>query len=482
MEYLEDHIWSILVVINYALAIGLSIVILFKQLTPTKTLSYIIVLLVFPFLGLLVYVLFGQDYRKSKIFNRKNVLNQTVVKQLLDDLSLSKHHFETIQDVLGEKSRIINLLYSGGDSKLTIHNELEVLKNGEEKFKFLLEDLKNAKHHIHLEYYILTDDIIGTNVLDVLCDKAKEGVEVRLIYDDVGSRLSHKTKRSLSESGVMFYPFMPVFFPRFAGKMNYRDHRKIAVIDGCIAYVGGINISDHYINLGSDVYWRDTHLRIHGDAAKHLQILFFTTWNFVSERNISLSKSYFPDIKIDQILGVQIIGSGPDTDWPYIKEAVFASINIASDYIYLTTPYFIPSDEIIAALQTAARSGVLVKLLLPKHSDSWISGFATNSYLTSLLEAGVEVFLYEKGFIHAKTMVVDDELCSVGTANMDYRSYEINFEVNAFIYNQDVAFKLKAMFDNDLKDATRIDKNQWSRRSFFYKLLESFAKLLAPLL
>lgn len=482
MEFITDNIWAILVGVNYALAIALIIVILFKQLTPSKTLSYIIVLMVLPFLGLLVYVLFGQDYRKSKIFDRKNILNQSIVKNLLKDLTLTKHHFQTIESVLGDKSKIISLLYSGGDSKLTIHNELKVLKNGEEKFEALIEDLKNAKHHIHLEYYIFTDDVIGTNVIDLLCKKSEEGVEVRLIFDDVGSKIASKSKSKLKLSGVQFHAFMPVLFPRFTGKMNYRDHRKIAIIDGEIGYVGGINISDDYININKEVYWRDTHLKITGDAVKHLQILFFTGWNFVTGNTVELSKIYFPETHIDSVRGVQIIGSGPDTDWPYIKEAVFSAITTASNYLYLTTPYFIPNDEIIVALQTAARSGVDVRLLIPKKSDSWISGSATNSYLNHLLEAGVKVYLYEKGFVHAKTLVMDDEVCSIGTANMDFRSYEINFEVTAFLYDKPTCLELKEQFEDDLKSASIMDLDQWNNRPLYYKFLESIARLLAPLL
>ena len=482
MNFVTDNIWAILVGINYALAIALIIVILFKQLTPSKTLSYIIVLMVLPFLGLLVYVLFGQDYRKSKIFDRKNILNQSIVKSLLNDLTLTKHHFQTIESILGEKSKIISLLYSGGDSKLTIHNELEVLRNGEKKFEALIEDLRGAKHHIHFEYYIFTDDVIGNNIIDLLCKKAEEGVEVRLIFDDVGSNISRKSKSKLKTSGVQFHAFMPVLFPRFTGKMNYRDHRKIAVIDGEIGYLGGINISDDYININEEVYWRDTHLKIRGDAVKHLQILFFTSWNFVSGSSVELSKVYFPETNLEGIHGVQIIGSGPDTDWPFIKEAVFSAITTASDYLYLTTPYFIPNDEIVVAMQTAARSGVDVRLLLPKKSDSWISGSASNSYLNELLEAGVKVYLYEKGFIHAKTFVMDDEVCSIGTANMDFRSYEINFEVTAFVYDKPTCMQLKEQFEEDLKSASVMNLEKWESRSIFYKFLESIARLLAPLL
>lgn len=482
MDYIKTHIWTLLVAINYALAIALIIIILFKQLNPSKTISYILVLLAFPFLGLIVYVLFGQDYRKTKIFNRKNVLDQQIVKEILDKLKLKKNQEDQVEEILQEKSKLFKLIYNSEKSRLTTYNQIRVLINAEEKFDVLLSDLKKAKHHIHLEYYIFNDDDIGTEIIDLLCKKAQEGVEVRFVYDDVGSKISSKNKRRLTEAGVLHFPFMPVLFSGLTGKMNYRDHRKIIVIDGKIGYLGGINIADHYINRGKTDYWRDTHVRIDGEAVKPLQILFFTTWDFVQGGGTELSASYFPEYRPNNRIGVQIISSGPDTDWPNIMEALFAAITAASSYVYITTPYFIPNDEILAALQIAARSGVEVKLLIPYTSDSWISGSATNSYLQVMLEAGVEVYRYKKGFIHAKTMVLDDEVCSVGTANMDYRSFEINFEVNAFIYDKETSKQLKTQFLKDLDDAEALKITTWEKRPIGKKLIESLSKLLAPLL
>lgn len=482
MEYIKTHIWSFLVAINYGLAIALIVVILFKQLNPNKTLSYILVLLLFPFLGLIVYVLFGQDYRKSKIYTRKNVLDQQVVKNILNELQLTHSDEDIVDELLKEKSKLYKLIHNSEKSKLTTYNEVDILINGEEKFKVLLKDLRDAKHHIHIEYYILEDDAIGSKIIDILCQKASDGVEVRLVYDAVGSSISYANKKRLTNAGVAHFPFMPVLFSGLTGKMNYRDHRKIIIIDGKTGYIGGINIADHYINDGQSLYWRDTHLKIQGEAVNPLQILFFTTWDFVQDTSIQLSESYFPLYQPNHRAGVQIAASGPDTDWPNIMEAIFAAIMVARSYIYITTPYFIPNDEILVALQTAARSGIEVKLLIPKTSDSWISGSATNSYLKMMLDAGVQVYRYSRGFIHAKTIVLDDEVCSIGTANMDYRSFEINFEVNAFIYDKNTSSQLKEVFLRDLEDAEQLTLDQWSQRSIGKKLLESLAKLLAPLL
>lgn len=482
MELLKQYFWQIIFGLNYILALFAVITLLLKKINPTKTLSYIIVLLVFPFFGLLVYYLFGQEYRKTKIFNRKKVLNQSVIKRIRNDLELELREISEVDDLLDEKSKLIPLLYNSAKSQLTINNDIKLIKNGDDKFKLLLEDLKNAKHHIHLEYFIIKDDIIGTEVLETLCTKAKEGVEVRIVIDDVGSSISSKMKRKIEQSGVEMFPFMPVLFSRFTGQMNYRDHRKIIVIDGKIGYVGGINISDCYLNANNDRYWRDTHLRVFGEVVKPLQILFFTTWDFVSEEETEVSKVYFPNHNCTGNIPIQIAASGPDTDRSNIMEAIFVGITNAQDYIYVTTPYFIPNDEILTALQVAARSNLEVKIIVPKKSDSWVAENATNSYLESLLEAGVEVYHYTKGFIHAKTIVVDGVFSTVGTANLDYRSFNINFEVNALVYHKALSSELTEFFNEDIKDCEKLELKAWRNRSKRSKVIEALARLLAPLL
>jgi cardiolipin synthase len=482
LDFVKNHIWQILIGLNYVLALSAVVTILFKRLNPTKTLSYIIVLLVFPFIGLLVYYFFGQEYRKSKIFNRKNVLNQSVIKKIQDELELDNRKIDEVDKLLDEKSKLIPLLYNSEKSKMTINNEVKLIKDGDDKFNLLLKDIKQAEHHIHLEYFILKDDKIGTELLSLLCNKAEEGIEIRIVIDDVGSSISSRMKRKLKNSGIEMHAFMPVLFSRFTGQMNYRDHRKIIVIDGKIGYVGGINISDDYVNANNKLYWRDTHIRIVGEAVKPLQILFLTTWDFVTKDDINISKVYFPKHNCKENVPLQIAASGPDTDWSNIMEAIFVAITNAEDHIYITTPYFIPNDEIVTALQVAARSNIEVKLIVPKKSDSWVAGYATNSYLDQLLEAGVEVYNYTKGFVHAKTMIVDGVFGTVGTANMDYRSFKINFEVNALVYNKEFCAELTTLFNDDLNDSEKLDYEVWKNRSKSKKLIEAVARLAAPLL
>ena len=484
LEFAKNNFWIILIIFNYIIAVSAVITILLKNTNPTKTLSYIIVLVFFPFLGILVYYLFGQEYRKNKIFTRKHILNKNVVKSINKELELNKKELKRVNNYLDEKVRLVKLMHNNENEPLTLNNKIDLLKNGEVKFKQLLEDINLAKHHVHLEYYIIKDDNIGTKVLNLICKKAKEGIEVRLSYDDVGSNISNKMKSKLSDSGVKHYPFMPVLLPRFTGKMNYRNHRKIAIIDGVIGYVGGINIGDEYLNDNdSSRFWRDTHLRIEGDAVKSLQIHFLSTWDFVSDERLKIYKAYFPDVdeKKNQI-GLQIAASGPDTDWANIMEVTLTAIITATDYVYITTPYFVPNDEMITALQIAAKSGVDVRLIIPKKSDSWVVKHASNSYLNALLKANIKVYKYSKGFIHAKTMVVDDVFSTVGTSNMDYRSFNINFEINSLIYDKDKSKQLKQHFLEDMKNSQEVNHEAYLKRSKFDKVKESYCRLWSPLI
>ncbi len=484
LKFLTNNFWILLLVINYILVIIVAFAILLKNINPTKTLSYIIVLAFFPFFGLIVYYLFGQEYRKNKIFNRKNILNQKIIEEVNHQLEPERWEINTLEkDLLDERIKLVKLLQSDKNSPLTTHNDLQIIKNGENKFKLLLEDLKNAKDHIHLEYYILRDDKIGMQILDMLCDKASKGIDVKLSIDDVGSSVSRKSKRHLTKSGVQWHSFMPVLFPGFTGKMNYRNHRKIAIIDGEIGYIGGINVSDTYVNYeDSESYWRDTHLRVIGEAVKSLQIHFLMNWEFVSGQKIKLKKNYFPPVEYKNILAMQIAASGPDTDWASIMEVIFTAIVTSEKYVYITTPYFIPNDQIITALQVASKSGIDVRLLIPKNSDSWTAKHATNSYLECLLVANVKIYRYCKGFIHAKTMVVDDMFSTIGTTNMDHRSFSINFEINAMIYDEEKSKELKSHFFDDLKDSEEVEYERWIDRSKFQKFKESYCRLWAPLL
>lgn len=482
-SFVKDHLWEILIVVNYVLAIIAIILILLKNINPTKTLSYIIVLAVFPGIGLIVYYFFGQDYRKFRMFKKRALLNQVNVQNWTDKLKiLEDKAYDLSSKILDGNTKIIKLIDEQRYAPVTLYNKAEILVNGEAKFKRLFEDIQAAKSSIHMEYYIIRDDEIGSQLIEHLCKKSQQGVEVKINYDPVGSSISNRSISLLTKAGVEVFPFMPIYFPRFASKINYRNHRKIVVIDGEIGYLGGINVGDEYVNAPGREYWRDTHLRIHGQATGMLQLYFLLGWNFVTEQSIEVKPRWFPKSEVKNELPIQIISSGPDMKWASIMEAMFTAINSAKRYVYLTTPYFIPNEEITLAMITAAKSGVDVRLLIPKNCDSRIAKYATYASLSVLLRAGVKIYFYEKGNIHAKTIVADDVFSTIGTANMDNRSFHLNFEVNAMLYHKKTAIEMRELFLNDLVHSTIIDVNRWEKRGTIQRLIESGCRLWAPLL
>ena len=377
----------------------------------------------------------------------------------------------------------MKLLIKNSRSRLTENNKVEVLNNGKETFDSIIEALNNAQDHIHLEYYIIEDDEIGNRIKDILIKKAKEGIKIRLIYDDVGSwGLGHDFILDLIEAGIDLYSFMPVRTYRFANKINNRNHRKIIVVDGITGFVGGLNIADRYLK-GRDGkgFWRDTHLRLEGDAVKSLQEIFLIDWFFMSSVLLS-EERYFPVHSISEKHLIQISPSGPDSDWSCIMQTFFAAITTATNYIYISTPYFLPNESILTAIRTAALSGVDVKIILPEKNDSFLTNFSSRSYVQGLLEAGVNVYFYNKGFTHSKLLMVDDVFATVGTANMDIRSFDQNFEVNALIYDEEITLKLKSDFIKDIGNSNLVSLKTFKNRPLLEKLKESFARLFSPLL
>lgn len=482
-SFIKNNFLEILIALHYVLALVAIVVILLKNINPTKTLSYIIVLAVFPILGLVVYYFFGQDYRKFRIFKKRAVLNQINVRKWGDQLKLLEDKaYDVSSKTLHGNTKIINLIDAQRYAPVTLYNKAEILVNGEEKFKRLFEDIQKASSSVHLEYYIIQDDEIGSELIALLCDKSREGVAVKVNYDPVGSSLSWDTLDMMKKAGIEVYPFMPIYFPKFASKINYRNHRKIVVIDGLIGYIGGINVGDEYVNAEGRRYWRDTHLRIQGQAVGMLQLYFVLDWDFVSDTEIKVEDKWFPKSKVTEELPIQITSSGPDTAWANIMEVMFTAINSAKQYVYLSTPYFIPNEEITMAMITAAKSGVDVRLLIPKSCDSTIAKYATFSYLSTLLKAGVKIYFYEKGNMHAKTIVADEVFSTIGTANMDNRSFHLNFEINAIMYHQPTAKELTRLFMDDLQYSTQIDPKRWEERGLKLRLFESLCRLWAPLL
>ena len=463
----------------------LVILVILENGNPVKTLSWVIVILLLPLVGIALYLYFGRNFRKEKIFSRKGLadlekiekISENQLIDLQDEVFLEKHQ------LIKQKLNIVTLLLKNSKALLTENNSAQVLNNGVETFDAIMTALNSAQHHIHLEYYIIEDDVIGSRIKNILIDKAKAGIEVRLIYDDVGSwGLTRKYKNDLKQAGVEVHAFMPVRFPLLASKFNYRNHRKIIVVDGHIGFVGGLNIADRYLHGSKKLGpWRDMHLKLVGEAAQSLQTVFITDWYFASEKNL-VGEQYFPQLSIGDKTLIQITTSGPDSDWASIMQAYFAAIATAKKYIFITTPYFMPNESVLTALKTAALSGVDVRLILPSRSDMPISLWCSFSYIGELLASGVRVFKYKKGFVHAKLMVVDDIFSSIGTANMDVRSFDQNFEVNAQIYDQNIAEQLSKNYEDDMQDSEEVHLSEFSKRPLLTKLKESLARMLTPLL
>ena len=487
MDYFLDNIWWILLSANFLIVLITAGYELMHFREPVKSISLIFALFVLPVIGLLVYYFFAQEFRKSKLFNRKKLYDQKIIQHWEDKLMLKEQDLiDKKQDFIARKIKLVSLLQNNQKKPVTFKNKVTVLINGEDKFSALFEDIKNAKHHIHIEYYIINSGRIGNRLILLLCEKAEEGVKVRVSYDYVASRLSGKAVKKMKSCGIEVYPFMPVWFPNLTRKLNYRNHRKMAIIDGKIGFIGGINICDEYVNFEENptekLFWRDTHLRIEGHAVKSLQAQFLLNFNFISGKELKVEENFFPKIDLPEKTAVQIAASGPDTDWQNIMEAILTAINTADEYIYITTPYFIPNNQILTALCMASRIGVDVKIIIPEIGDSVIARYATNSYIEQLLESGVQVFHYHKGMVHAKTMVVDGVLTSIGSCNLDNRSFDINFEINAFLYDKEVAQEMTEVYKKDLKETTELILADWMQRPALEKIREALARLWAPLL
>ena len=470
--------------IIYILTVLFTIILVIQQKgDPLKTTSWILVLLLFPIIGIILYFYFGKNYRRQKIFNRKELSDMDRMRDFSRMQMIELPGKAFLNDPkIRSKLHIITLLLNNSKSMLTECNGLKIFTSGREAFDVILDDMAAAKNHIHLEYYIIEDDKIGKRVKDVLIKKAREGVEVRIIIDDVGSwSLDSDYLQPLLEAGVHVHAFLPVRFPYFTNKINYRNHRKIVIIDGEIGHVGGMNIADRYIEGNEEVgSWKDMQLRINGEAVHSLQIIFLTDWYFVT-RQVLNDDRFFPEHFTEDRRLVQITASGPDSDWASIMQSYFAAIATAEDHIYIATPYFIPNESILTALKTAALGGVDVRIMLPFKSDSHVVYRSTLSFVGELLETGVKIYFYKKGFNHSKLMLVDGIFSSIGTANMDIRSFDQNFEVNALIYDEEIAARLETDFLEDLESCVSYTIEEWDNRHWTNNTKESLARILSPL-
>ena len=489
---------KIILVLFYILSVIVSIELILENRDPSKTLIWILIFMIFPFVGILAYAVLGRNIRKIKMKETYKMANNMRKENLLFNLEemqeLAKGQSSMIKEGKLPYSenidfrvlRIVSLLLNTGIFPFTLNNNVEIYVDGNEKFKNLIKDIQNAKDHIHLEYFIIKDSKIGEKIKNELIKKAKDGVKVRIIYDDVGCWrfwFHRKFFNEMRNYGIEIVPYLKgkITIP-IGGQLNYRNHRKIVVIDGEIGYTGGINIGDEYVGKNKKFgYWRDTHIRIEGTSVYMLQMIFLTDW-YYNTKEVLLKEHLFPKLDIKGNSMMQIVASGPDSDWESMHYAYFYAICQAKKSIYIETPYFIPDESLLKALKCAALSGVELIILFPKIADHKIVNTASYSYFQEILESGGKVYLYNKGFLHSKVIIIDDFMASTGSANMDLRSFKLNFEVNAFIYDAKLIEEIKNNFIEDLQNSEELERVKFENRKTIVKVKESISRLFSPIL
>ena len=456
----------------------------------SATWGWLIVLIMLPVIGFIIYFFFGRRIRKKRIFNlraQETVGLQELVEQQQQALVSAKQKMEqsSFQFKNTYQEELASFFLEADDAIITENNDVEMFIDGHDKFNRLKEDLRKAKHHIHVLYYIFNDDEIGNEIMNLLIEKAQEGVEVLVIYDALGSRATRNSFwKSLHEAGGQSVAFFGYTFGFINWRINYRNHRKIVVVDGKVGYVGGFNVGDEYLGKGPLGLWRDTHLRIEGDAVYSLQSRFFVDWNAAvkEEKRREFIPEYFPMTKSEGKHTIQIVSTGPDSDVQKIKLGFIKMISMAKKSVWIQSPYFIPDESIQEALTIAAMSGVDVRVMIPCKPDHPVVYRATEYYARQLLQSGVKIYVYQRGFLHAKTMVVDGEMATIGTSNFDMRSFRLNFEVNAFIYQEALAQKVAEDFMSDLKQCTIANQKYFEKQSKWKKFKQRFSRLFAPIL
>ncbi|AJY73953.1 cardiolipin synthase [Paenibacillus beijingensis] len=474
-------VWLVAALLVFIFQIATILILEYRK--PAKTVAWLLILFVLPIIGFVMYYFLAQEYRHRRRVRKQGVIAREVQLQALRRSVLVNRPTDMDNPAFHHQERLFNLLSSFSMLPITGCNVSEVLTNGDKTYSSMLSAMEGARHHIHLDFYTFRSDATGERFKEVLVRKASEGVEVRLIYDGVGSiDIRSSFVNELRDAGVQVQCFLAPRIAFFDKRINYRDHRKITVIDGTAGFVGGINIGDEYLGMDKKLgFWRDTHLRLEGDAVYYLQLIFMRDWWFTAREKLD-DAVYMPEHRCRGTEQVQIVASGPDSNADSVLESMFSAIAAATKRIYIATPYFIPDHSVLMGLRTAALSGVDVRLILPHVSDSKLVMYASLSYVQELLEAGVRIFRYRKGFLHAKVLIVDELVAAVGTANMDLRSFFSNFEINAMLYDKGAIRRLEQDFIQDLDDSYELNLHTYASRSRRQRAYEVVAHMLSPLL
>ena len=468
----------IFLLIYVLLNIPAMIAVLMDNKQPAKAMAWLLMLLFMPVVGIVLYVFFGQNTRKERLISNRS-MDQLTKRSMLEFVEQENLH-------LPQRNKPLMNLFANQNWAFPFKdNRVDIFTNGYDFFLSLLYHIGRAKEHIHLDTYIFEDDALGYLIADALIDKAEQGVEVRVIYDDVGCwKVKDEFFERMRDAGIDVHAFMPVRFPAFTSKVNYRNHRKLCVIDGKVGFIGGMNIALRYVKGSHGQGWRDTHLRIEGGGVYAIQRAFLVDWYFV-DRTLVTNRRYYPPVgeHIKNNCLVQVVTSSPISPWPDIMQGYVRILLQAQRYVFMETPYFLPTEPVLFAMRTAALAGVDVRLMVPRHTDAKLVEWASRSYMMEAIEAGVKVYLYEGGFNHSKLLVSDDNLCTCGSTNIDFRSFENNFEANAFFFDEAMALRIKTIYLQDQSQAVLVDDVAYFvKRPFLKRLFESLVRLLSPLL
>lgn len=479
IEFLLQH----LIFLNMIFAI---IIVFFQRRDPKSVWAWLLLLFFIPVLGFVFYLLLGQDLRKRKMFRIKELEDQLSEAIRRQEHQLKNSSLEELGDEITDYTDLIMYNLETSEAVLSNDNDVDIFTDGNDKFQALMEDLRKAERFIHMQYYIIRNDVLFQQIKDILIEKAAQGVEVRVLFDAMGCRtVNAKVWKELNAKGVMTAEFFPAILRRLQLRINYRNHRKIVVIDNKIAYVGGFNVGKEYIDLDKKFgHWRDTHLRIQGSAVLGLQTRFILDWNYAARENLLQNRKLFLGLEQGKrdFCEMQIISSGPDNTVQQVHDNYLRLITKAEKSIYIQTPYFIPDEAILNALLIAVRSGIEVNIMIPCMPDHPFVYWATYSYLGDMVMAGANCYTYQNGFLHSKGMIVDEKVFCYGTANMDIRSFALNFEVNAIVYNQKKAREMVDIFREDLKVCRQVTKDFYAGRNLYIRLKEQICRLMSPLL
>lgn len=469
-------------VINVLIAIS---IIFLERKNPSSTLAWILVLFFLPIVGAVFYIVFAQNLSRKKIYKLTTSESRVIRDSLKEQIKeMDNNSFIYANNAVVTWRHMIKLNQVYGDSFLTQNNNIEIYTDGKKLFNEMLKDIKNAKYSVSVMYFIIKDDMVGKKFLDALIEKAKEGIQVRLLVDALGSRRMNKAriKEFKKHGGKVAYFFKPRF-KYFTLNINYRNHRKIMVIDEEVAYTGGFNVANEYLGFKKKFgNWRDTHIRLVGGAVQDLNAIFILDWRFASKEAYELEEVYYSPISQEGQSPVQIVMSGPNSQKEEIKRAMMRMITYAENKIYLQTPYFVPDLSMLESLKMAAQSGVDVRIMIPSIPDHMFVYWANYSYCGELIKSGARVFIYEDGFLHAKTLVVDGQVATVGSANFDRRSFKLNFETNAFIYDKGFSKKMEKIFLDDMKKGSELTLDIYEKRSKLTKIKEAVSRLLSDIL